>query len=116
MDTLLVILRKSPYGVVNAAEAIRHAGAASGSDYKAILYLLDSGVYTAKKNQNASNTGFTGLGDSLELLSDEMEIYACQNSLKEYNLKEDDLVNGVKIDDGEALKQALKNSQSVMIF
>ena len=45
-----------------------------------------------------------------------MEIYACQNSLKEYNLKEDDLVNGVKIDDGEALKQALKNSQSVMIF
>lgn len=49
MDNLLVILRKPPYGVVNAYEAIRHAGGAPGSGYKSILYLIDSGVYTAKK-------------------------------------------------------------------
>lgn len=116
MDNLLVILRKPPYGVVNAAEAVRHAGSASGSDYKATLYLIDSGVYSAKKNQDAGDTGFTGLGESLELLSEEMEIYANKNSLKEYGLKEDDLIEGVKIDDGEILKQAIKKSQSIMIF
>ncbi len=116
MDNLLVILRKPPYGVNNAAEAVRHAGGASASDYKSILYLIDSGVYVAKKNQDAGDTGFTGVGESLELLSDEMEVYASKDSLDEYAIKEDDLVEGVKIDDGEILKQALKNSQSIMIF
>jgi sulfur relay (sulfurtransferase) DsrF/TusC family protein len=116
MDNLLVILRKPPYGVINAAEAVRHAGGASGSDYKSILYLIDSGVYNAKMNQDAGSSGFTGIGESLELLSDEMEIYACKHSLKEYGLREEDLIEGVKVDDGEVLKEALRNSQSVMIF
>jgi sulfur relay (sulfurtransferase) DsrF/TusC family protein len=116
MDNLLVILRKPPYGVINAAEAVRHAGGASGSDYKSILYLIDSGVYNAKMNQDVGSSGFTGIGESLELLSDEMEIYACKNSLREYNLKEEDLIEGVKIDDGEVLKQLLRESQAIMVF
>ena len=116
MDQLLVILRKSPYGTVDAAEAVRHAGAASGFDYKSMLYLIDSGVYSAKKNQDAGNTGFTGLGESLEMLSDEMEIYVDKDSLNEYGLKEDNLIDGIKIDNGDVLKQALKDSQTVMIF
>ncbi len=116
MDKLLVILRKSPYGMINAAEAVRHAGAAAGFDYKAMLYLVDSGVYTAKKGQDTAGTGFSGLGENLELLADQMDIYACQNSLKERGLKNDDLLEGVKVDDGEVLKQALNNAQSIMIF
>lgn len=116
MDELLVILRRPPYGLINAAEAVRHAGAASGFDYKATLYLIDSGVFTAKRNQDTGDTGFTGLSESLDLLAEEMEVYANKDSLKEYDLKEDDLVEGVKIDNGEVLKQAIKNSQSIMIF
>ncbi len=116
MDNLLVILRKPPYGVINAAEAVRHAGGASGFDYRSILYLIDSGVLNAKKDQDAGDTGFTGIGESLELLSDEMEIYASKSSLEEYGLKEEDLIEGTKIDDGETLKIALQNSQSIMIF
>ncbi len=116
MDNLLVILRKPPYGVINAAEAVRHAGGASGFDYKATLYLLDSGVYSAKKNQDAGDTGFLGLGESLELLSDEMDIYVNKDSLQEYGIKEDNLIEGIKIDNGEVLQQALKDSQTVMIY
>ncbi|MBI5408020.1 MAG: DsrE family protein [Nitrospirae bacterium] len=116
MDNLLVILRKPPYGVINAAEAVRHAGGAGGFDYKVILYLIDSGVYTAKKNQDAGNTGFTGLGESLELLSEEMEIYVNKDSLTEYNLKEEDLIEGVKIDSVGILKQSISAAQSIMIF
>jgi sulfur relay (sulfurtransferase) DsrF/TusC family protein len=116
MDKLLVILRKPPYGTANAAEAVRHAGGASGFDYKSMLYLIDGGVCSAKKNQDASDTGFSAVGESMELMSDEMEIYACQNSLKEFGLEEDDLIEGVKIDDGHVLKDALKNAQSVMIY
>jgi sulfur relay (sulfurtransferase) DsrF/TusC family protein len=103
MDTLLVILR-------------RHAGGAPGFGYKAILYLIDSGIYTAKKNQDTDSTGFTGLGESLELLADEMEIYAHKDSLEEHKLREEDFIEGVKIDDGEVLKNALKNAKTVMIY
>jgi len=116
MDSLLVILRKPPYGIINAAEAIRHAGGGSGSDYKTILYLIDGGVYVAKKGQDAGNTGFTSLGESLELLSGEMEVYVNRDSLKEYKLKEDDLIEGVGVDDGTKLREAIKWAQTVMIF
>ena len=116
MDKLLVILRKPPYGTTNAAEAVRHAGGASGFEYEPILYLIDGGVCAAKQGQDAGDTGFTGIGESIELLSDEMEIYACQNSLREFGLKEDDLIEGIQIDDGHVLKDALKNAQSVMIY
>jgi sulfur relay (sulfurtransferase) DsrF/TusC family protein len=116
MDNLLVILRKPPYGVISAAEAVRHAGGASGFDYRSTLYLVDSGVLNAKKSQDSADTGFTGIGESLELMSDEMEIYACQNSLKEYDLKEDELIEGIRIDDGKVLGKALKNAKTVMIY
>lgn len=116
MDNLLVILRKPPYGVVNAAEAVRHAGGASSADYKATLYLIDSGVYTAKKNQDAGDSGFTGLGESLEMLIEEMDIYVNKGSLEEYGLKEEEIIEGVKVDDGEVLKKAIKDAQAVMIF
>ncbi|GAB4534500.1 MAG: hypothetical protein Fur0020_01160 [Thermodesulfovibrionia bacterium] len=116
MDDLLVILRKPPYGLINAAEAIRHAGGASGSDYRALLYLIDVGVLTAKKGQDAGDTGFTCLGESIELLSGEMEIYVNKQSLHEYNISEDELIDGVRIDDGKRLKEAIKTSQAIMIF
>jgi sulfur relay (sulfurtransferase) DsrF/TusC family protein len=116
MDKLLVILRKPPYGTTNAAEAVRHAGGASGFGYKSILYLIDGGVCSAKKDQDAGDTGFSAVGESIELMSDEMEIYACQRSLGAFGLKEDDLIEGVKIDDGNVLTNALKESQSVMIY
>jgi sulfur relay (sulfurtransferase) DsrF/TusC family protein len=116
VDTLLVILRKPPYGTSSAAEAVRHAGGASGFDYKPILYLIDDGVYAAKKNQDSGDTGFSAVGESMELMSDEMEIYAYGSSLRKSGLREDDLIEGVKIDDGRVLKDALNDAQSVMIF
>lgn len=116
MDKLLVILRNPPYGTTNAAEAVRHAGGASGFGYKPILYLIDSGVCSAKKNQNVSDTGFSAVGESIELMSDEMEIYACQSSIKEFGLNADDLIEAVKIDDGTVLKESLISAQSIMIF
>lgn len=116
MRSLLVILRKPPYGTVDAAEAVRHAGGAGNFDYRSTLYMIDGGVCTARKNQEAGDTGFSGLGESLELLSDEMDIYVCRQSLNDWGIGEGDLIDGIKIDDGGALKKALQNAQAVMIF
>lgn len=116
MDKLLVILRNQPYGKVNAAEAVRHAGGAGGFDYEAILYLIDSGVCAARRGQNAGDSGFLGLGESIEMLSDDMAVYADRKSLEACGLKESDLIDGVKIDDGEVLKKAIRDAQSIMIY
>lgn len=116
VDKLLVILRKPPYGTANAAEAVRHAGGASGFGYTSILYLIDRGVCSAKKDQDAGDTGFSSVGESMELMSDEMEIVACRNSLNIFGLTAEDLIDGVTIDDGSILEDALKTAQSVMIF
>lgn len=116
MDKLLVILRTPPYGTANAAEAVRHAGGASGFGYTSILYLIDGGVFSAKKNQDAGDTGFSSVGESMELMSDEMEIVACRHSMNVFGLTADDLIDGVTMDDGGILEDALINAQSVMIF
>jgi len=116
MPDLLVLSRSYPYGVINTAEAIRHAGGAGGSGYRTTLYLIDGGVLVAKKGQDAGDTGFSNLGESLELLSDEMEIYAHRESLEKFGLTQKDLIEGVKTDDGSVLKEKLENAQSVMIF
>jgi len=50
MDTVAIISRKPPYGYLNAAEAVRHTLGA-GDDFKAILILIDGGVYLAKKDR-----------------------------------------------------------------
>jgi len=116
MDILLVILRSPPYGTSNAAEAVRHAGGASAFDYKSVLYLIDEGVFAAKKNQDSGDTGFSSVGESMELMSDEMEIYACGSSLMKSGMDKNDLIEGVKIDDGRVLEDVLRTAHSIMIF
>ena len=116
MPDLLVLLRSHPYGVINAAEAIRHAGGAGGAGYSATLYLVDGGVLVARKGQDTGDTGFSNLGESLELLSEEMEIYVHKESLDKMKLREDDLIEGIRVDDGSVLKEKIKKAQSVMIF
>jgi len=116
MPELLVLLRSYPYGTVNAAEAIRHAGGAGASGYRAVLYLIDGGVLVARRGQDAGDTGFSNLGESLELLSDEMEIYAHRGSLQQMGIDESALIDGIRIDEGSVLLEKIKNAQSVMIF
>ena len=72
--------------------------------------------FQPKKNQSEGDTGFSSVGESLDMLADEMEVFASKASLSEYGLEKDDLYECVKVDDGTILKEALSNSQSVMIF
>jgi len=51
MENIAMIVRKAPYGDINAAEAVRHALGAAADDIKTSLILLDSGVLLAKKGK-----------------------------------------------------------------
>ncbi len=55
MGSISIILRRPPYGTVDAPEAIRHALGGITEDMAVRLILVDGGVTAAKKGQDISN-------------------------------------------------------------
>ena len=51
MGNIAMILKRSPYGDINAAEAVRHALGAVSFEMSVDLILLDGGVLLAKKGR-----------------------------------------------------------------
>jgi sulfur relay (sulfurtransferase) DsrF/TusC family protein len=114
MDTVTIISRKPPYGLINAAEAVRHSLGA-GDDFKAILILIDGGVYLAKKGQDMGHTGYSNLEEALGL-AENVDICVDKDSMLSRGLKQEDLIDGVKIIGPEDIRGYLKKSHSTMIF
>lgn len=114
MDILTIISRMPPYGLINAAEAVRHALGAS-DDFKTVLILIDGGVYLAKKGQDMGDTGYSNLEEALGL-AEGLDICVDSNSMLSRGIKEENLIDGVKIIGAEDIKEHLKKSHSTMIF
>jgi sulfur relay (sulfurtransferase) DsrF/TusC family protein len=114
MDTVAIISRKPPYGYLNAAEAVRHTLGA-GDDFKAILLLIDGGIYLAKKGHEMGITGFSNLEEALGLVED-IEIYVDRKSMTLKGLREKDLIDGVKVIDSDVIIDIIKKSHSTIIF
>jgi len=114
MDKVTIISRRPPYGLINAAEAVRHALGA-GDSFKAILILIAEGVYLAKKGQDMGETGFSNLEEALGL-AEGVEIYVDRDSMVSRGIKEEDLIDGVKITGPQDIRDSLKDSHSTMIF
>ncbi len=114
METITIISRRPPYGSINAAEAVRHALGA-GDDFKAILVLIDSGVYLAVMGQDMGSTGFSNLEEALGLVED-LEISVDRSSLESRGLGEKDLIDGVKVIDSDVIIDIIKKSHSTIIF
>jgi sulfur relay (sulfurtransferase) DsrF/TusC family protein len=114
MDTVTIISRKPPYGLINAAEAVRHTLGA-GDDFRAILLLIDGGIYLAKKAQDMGETGFSNLEESLGLVED-IEILVDKDSMISRGLKEEDFIEGVKVIGKDDIRNIIKKSHSTMIF
>jgi len=114
MDRIPIISRKPPYGLINAAEAVRHTlGAAD--DFSATLLLIDNGIYLAKKGQDMAETGFSNLEEALSL-GEGVEICIDRDSMLSRGLKEEDLIDGAKVIGSEDITDIIKKSHSTMIF
>jgi uncharacterized protein involved in oxidation of intracellular sulfur len=117
MRKIAMILRKPPYGDINAAEAVRHAIGAVSGNVSTTLILLDGGVELARKGQDASDTGFTDLADTLRGCVDMgIEVFADKLSVMERGMKEEDILDGVKAADESQLAAVLKQADASMIF
>jgi len=117
MGNIAMILRKPPYGDINAAEAVRHALGAVSGDLSVTLILVDGGVLLARKGQDDAGTGFTNLESTLKDCTDmDVEVLADNLSLIEYGLKDADIVEGVKASDDLDIALKIKQAATTMIF
>lgn len=117
MGKVAIILRKAPYGDINAAEAVRHAMGGVSDELDVTLILVDSGVLLAKEGQDEAGTGFTNLGSALKDCID-MGVNVCaeRQSLRDHFLETGDIAGGVKIVNGQDIAGIVQEAASTMIF
>ncbi len=117
MAGISIILRKPPYGSIEAPEAVRHALGAVTQNLATRLILLDGGVQAARTNQDTSGTAYlsveNGIKDCIDMGA---EVYADEASLKEEGLAVGDIVEGVISKSAMAIAGVINDSDTVMIF
>ena len=117
MGNIAMILKRSPYGDINAAEAVRHALGAVSFEMSVDLILVDGGVLLAKKGQDDSGTGFTNLEGTLkDCLEMGVSVYADIASLKAQHIASNDIVENVKFVSSNGIAGLLKEAKATMIF
>jgi tRNA 2-thiouridine synthesizing protein D len=117
MSNVVMILKRSPYGDINAAEAVRHALGAMTFEMSADLILVDGGVLLAKKGQDDTGTGFTNLESTLkDCLEMGVSVYADVASLRAHRVADHDLVETVKQVGTKEIVGLIKEANTTMIF
>jgi tRNA 2-thiouridine synthesizing protein D len=117
MGNIAMILKRSPYGDINAAEAVRHALGAVSLEMSVDLILVDGGVLLAKKGQDDTGTGFTNLESTLkDCLDMGVSVYADVASLKAQRVASNDVVESVKLVGSKEIAGLLKEAKTTMIF
>jgi tRNA 2-thiouridine synthesizing protein D len=117
MSKVTMILRKPPYGDINAAEALRHVMGGIDAELDINLILIDGGVLLAKKGQDQSSSGFTNLGKTLQVcINMETKVYADESSINEQHLELTDIIDGVKIVSSSEIADIIKITEKTIIF
>ena len=117
MASVAMILKRSPYGDINAAEAVRHALGAVSFEMSVDLILVDGGVLLAKKGQDDAGTGFTNLEGALKDCIDMgVMVYADELTLKKQRVGQGDVVEGVKAVGSKELARLVNEAKATMIF
>ncbi len=120
-ESLCIFVRRSPYGTIHAAEALRHFFGALNSGLKVTMILADDGIYMAKENQEAETFGWTSLSKSLNAFfntkkGENIKVYVQVSSLKSRGIKKETLINGIELIDDRRLVELMGVSQPVMLF
>lgn len=115
--TVSIILRRPPYGTVDASEAIRHALGGVTEDVGVKLVLVDGGVNAARKGQYVSGTLYSSIEEGIkDCINMGVEVYVDKASLKEEYVEPDRLVDGVKIVNSHEIAEIVKTADLTIIF
>lgn len=117
MKTVAMILKRPPYGQIEAAEAVRHAlGAASGGQEVRLL-LVDGGVHLARTGQETIAGGPTNLGETVsDCLQMGVAVYADETSLGEHVVSSKYIIEGVQIVPSSTISQLISSADATLIF
>jgi tRNA 2-thiouridine synthesizing protein D len=117
MGSISIILRRPPYGSVEASEAIRHALGGKTEDMDVKLILLDGGVHVARKGQDISGTGYLSAEDGIrDCIDMGVFVYADNLSMVNARLRTGDMVEGIIFSEGSEIADAISDSEITMIF
>jgi len=117
MGTVSIILRRPPYGSVDAGEAIRHALGGVTEDISVRLTLVDGGVTNARKGQDVSNTEYSSIESGVrDCIDMGIEVYAERSSVEGFGLNANNIVDGVIILDSHEIARLIRESETTIIF
>ncbi len=117
MGDISIILRRPPYGTVDASEAIRHALGGVVEDIAVKLILVDGGVNAARKNQDTSDTEYMNAGEGIrDCIDMGVDVYADKVSLRDSHLEADEIEDGVVIASSHEIAELVKESDTTIIF
>jgi sulfur relay (sulfurtransferase) DsrF/TusC family protein len=117
MQSISIILRKLPYGTVDASEAIRHCLGAITEELPVQLILMDGGIYAARKSQDTGTTGYLSIEEGIrDCLDMGAAVYVDRKSIDTAGIEASDLIDGVTIAGQTEIATVIKGSGTTMIF
>ncbi|MHB8845746.1 MAG: DsrE family protein [Nitrospirota bacterium] len=117
MGSISIILKRPPYGTVDASEALRHALGGATDDMEVKLLLIGGGVHAARKGQDALQTEYLNAGEGIQDCMDMgVSVFADEASLKRERINEDRIIAGVAIATSAELADILSKTDTTMIF
>jgi sulfur relay (sulfurtransferase) DsrF/TusC family protein len=117
MGSISIILRRPPYGTVDASEALRHALGGVTDDLEVKLLLIGGGVHTARKGQDTSQTEYLNAGEGIQDCIDMgVAVYADEESLKKEQVGKELLIEGVTMSSGAEIADIVSKTDTTMIF
>lgn len=117
MVTYTVIIFEAPYVKERAYTGLRFVRTCVFEGHKTNLFLIENGVYVAKKDQKPSASTGANLAEYLtDVIKDGVEVKACGVCLQARGLLESDLIEGVKSATMNDLVEWTTNSDKIISF
>lgn len=117
---LCLVVDRAPYGSIEPAEAVRHAGGALGKGWDVVLGLMGDGVYTALAGKGATNGAWvslsTAIADLIDRGGEHASVLVEDASLAARDLSSDDLVPGVRTVSRQEIARAMVTSDRTLLF
>jgi len=117
MQKVLIIINEPPYGSDNAYNALRLARElVEKEDVSLSIYLLGDAVVGAKKGQETPR-GYYNFGKMLTLFANKgVQMGICITCMEARGLREEELLDGVKLGGMQVLSEWVLENDKVLTF
>lgn len=124
---MTILVRRAPYGTIDAAEAIRHAAGGLNFQLPTTLLLMEDGVFMARRDQAPEGIGYLSLSQALldyltrrgkdpegKEISGRVVVHG--PSVRERGLAPEDLIAGAKVVEEAETARILANNPWTLVY